>query len=186
MSFSLDLIEVASPCSASWDEMAGDDRVRFCRQCKLNVYNLSEMSREEAERFIRDHTAGQASSGTHRTCVRFYRRADGTVLTRDCPVGLKALRQRLARSLAATAGLMMALIGGTLFGEIISRRTPGGLTRPWDAFANWMDPRRRCNVLTGKVAMGGCSAPPPGLSAPPQLTPASTKELQPIDEQNGR
>src|SRR5947208_17157312 len=91
---SLDLIEVASPCPASWDEMVGDDRVRFCRQCKLNVYNLSEMGREEAEAFIRDHTAGQASSGNQtRTCVRLFRREDGTVMTRDCLVGMNALRQ---------------------------------------------------------------------------------------------
>jgi hypothetical protein len=42
----------------------------------LNVYNLSEMSQESAEALIAE-TEG-------RLCVRFYQRADGTVLTRDC------------------------------------------------------------------------------------------------------
>src|SRR3954468_21444310 len=74
----LDLIQIASPCSASWDEMVGDDRVRFCEQCKLSVYNVSDMGREEAEAFILERsTAGQVSSGTRaRACLRLFRRAD--------------------------------------------------------------------------------------------------------------
>src|SRR5690348_6654455 len=99
---SLDRIEIASPCSASWDEMEGDERVRFCRQCKLSVFNISDMGSGEAEAFIRERTAGRASSATQagsaaqiRTCVRLFRREDGTVITKDCPVGVRALRQRL-------------------------------------------------------------------------------------------
>ena len=33
----LDNIRIASPCSANWDEMFGDERKRFCGDCKLNV-----------------------------------------------------------------------------------------------------------------------------------------------------
>ena len=44
----LEIIEIASPCTASWDAMHGDNRVRFCDQCNLHVYNLSAMSRQEA------------------------------------------------------------------------------------------------------------------------------------------
>lgn len=72
--------------------MEGDDKVRFCSQCKLNVYNISEMSRTEAEDFLRK------SEG--RTCVRMFQRKDGTVLTRNCPVGLAAIRKRLAYAVA--------------------------------------------------------------------------------------
>src|SRR4029453_10412011 len=103
---SLDLIHVASPCPASWDEMTGDERVRFCKQCNLHVYNLSEMSREEAEEFV--------SRRGGRTCVKFFRRGDGTVLTKDCPVGVRALRQRFVRAAAALAGILVALVSGTL------------------------------------------------------------------------
>lgn len=42
---SLDTIEVASPCSADWEKMAGTDRVRHCSRCQLNVYRLSNMPR---------------------------------------------------------------------------------------------------------------------------------------------
>jgi hypothetical protein len=34
-------IRVASPCSADWEQMQGDDRVRHCDACNLNVYNLA-------------------------------------------------------------------------------------------------------------------------------------------------
>ena len=44
----LDDIQIATPCSASWDDMRGDDRVRHCGDCRMNVYNLSEMTRAEA------------------------------------------------------------------------------------------------------------------------------------------
>jgi len=175
---SLDLIEIASPCTASWDEMTGDERVRHCRQCKLNVYNLSEMRREEAESFMRERTG--------RTCVRFYRRADGTLLTRDCPVGVRALRQRFVRAVAALAGLFIALLGGTLFGGAISRRNAAVAT-PSQAFSDWIHPERRWSILLGKVAspvaaMGGCPAPI-GVVALPASEPAETPLLPPTAEQ---
>lgn len=81
-------IRVASPCSASWDAMDGDDRARFCVHCTKNVYDLSAMSRAEAEALVRGKEG--------RLCVRFYRRADGTVLTDNCPVGLRTHQVRSA------------------------------------------------------------------------------------------
>jgi hypothetical protein len=41
----LDRIRIASPCKVSWDEMAGDDRVRFCGHCAKDVYDLSALGR---------------------------------------------------------------------------------------------------------------------------------------------
>lgn len=83
----LDRIELATPCSMDWDAMKGDARVRFCGACHLNVYNLSALTRLQAEELITKREG--------RLCVRFLRRADGTVLTQDCPVGLAAVvRQR--------------------------------------------------------------------------------------------
>lgn len=90
----LEAVKIASPCNASWDEMKGDDRVRFCGGCEKNVYNLSAMAREEAESLLR------AKEGN--LCARLYRRADGTVITADCPVGAKRVRRR--RLALATVG----------------------------------------------------------------------------------
>jgi hypothetical protein len=94
----LDQIRVASPCQASWEAMEGDDQVRFCLQCSKNVYDLSGMTREAAERLVQE-TEGAI-------CVRFYRRADGTVLTADCPVGARKLRFRRAVIAAVGAGIL--------------------------------------------------------------------------------
>jgi hypothetical protein len=79
--------------------MTGNDRVRFCSQCSLNVFNLSAMTTQEAEDLLR-RTEGQL-------CVRFYRRSDGTILTKNCPVGLQAIRDRLTR---IRTGLIAAIL----------------------------------------------------------------------------
>lgn len=100
----LDNIRVASPCNAGWDQMYGDERRRFCSDCKMNVYNLSEMTRVEAESFLMN------SEG--RLCVRFYRRRDGTVITKDCPVGWKAVKRRVSRMVVAFSSLLATFLAG--------------------------------------------------------------------------
>ena len=97
----LENIRIAAPCPVSWDKMTGDEQVRHCQECKLNVYNLSEMTRREAESLI--------SSREGRLCVRFYRRADGTVLTRDCPRGLRKQIDRISRFAGAALSTLMSL-----------------------------------------------------------------------------
>jgi hypothetical protein len=103
----LDKIRVAAPCSADWDSMFGNERVRLCEQCHLHVYNLSEMSRVEADWLI-----NQAEG---RLCVRFYRRRDGSIITQNCPVGLRAIKRRLSRVATAVASFILSLVAGTGF-----------------------------------------------------------------------
>ena len=100
----LSSIKIASPCSRDWNEMIGTERKRFCGECKLNVYNLSGMSRQEAENLLIN------SEG--RLCVRFYRRADGSVLTKDCPVGWRAIKRRVSSVAAAAASMVFGIVGG--------------------------------------------------------------------------
>jgi hypothetical protein len=97
----IDGLRIATPCRTSWDAMEGDDRVRHCALCSLNVYNFSEMTRDEIHELLA-RTEG-------RVCVRLYRRADGTVLTRDCPRGLRELRRRASRAAAAIVAAFLAL-----------------------------------------------------------------------------
>src|SRR5262245_24496352 len=101
----LDRIAVASPCPVAWDDMTGNDRVRFCNQCNLNVYNISAMTKQEAESFI--------ANAEGRICAKFYRRADGGILTRDCPVGLRAARKKVSRAAAAAFSALVSLVGGS-------------------------------------------------------------------------
>jgi Carboxypeptidase regulatory-like domain len=98
--FDLQRIHVASPCPADWNKMAGDDRVRHCAECNLNVYNLSAMTEPEIQRLI--------ASKQGRLCARFYRRSDGTILTQDCPRGLSAVVRRISRAAAAVLAAVMS------------------------------------------------------------------------------
>ena len=100
----LDHLKIASPCSANWDQMFSfeDKRVRFCSQCNLNVYNLSGMSKNEAETLI-TKTEG-------RLCVRYYRRTDGSILTQNCPVGLKVIKRRVVWLGQVFHGMVLSLL----------------------------------------------------------------------------
>ena len=100
----LDHIKIASPCSADWNEMRGNDRQRYCSECKLNVYNLSEMTRREAENLLFEKEG--------KMCVRLYKRSDGTVITQDCPVGWQAIKQKVSRTATAIFSLLAGFFGG--------------------------------------------------------------------------
>lgn len=119
-------VRIASPCSADWNEMVGDERARFCGACRLNVYNLSGMSQAEAENLILQSAEG-------RLCVRFYRRADGTILTKDCPVGWQAIKQNVSKTAAAFASLVFTALGAigltNFFAASNERHTMGALER---------------------------------------------------------
>ena len=96
--FSLDQIQITAPCDVDWDSMSGDDRKRYCGLCKLNVYNLSEMSSAEAEALV--------SGSEGRLCARFARRPDGTVATQDCVPIRRRIARRMRRLRAAAAAVL--------------------------------------------------------------------------------
>jgi hypothetical protein len=168
--FSLDVIQVASPCRAAWDGMTGDDRVRHCGECQKNVYNLSEMSRAEADALIREHEG--------HLCVRFYRRKDGTMLTADCPVGVRAV---VARKLVACIAGALALVGLGLYqvglgGLLTSRHTPTQGTpmpRLWP-----LNPAPTRGMVMGEVV-----CPPPAIQVPPN-PPVATPDVELENEAN--
>lgn len=96
-------ILIATPCSAKWEEMDGDERSRFCNLCSLNVYNISSMTTKEAEAFL----AERLGRG-ERVCGNLFRRTDGTILTDDCPVALRKIRDT-ARLMRRKAASLLAL-----------------------------------------------------------------------------
>ncbi len=98
----LDHLQIASPCDAAWDAMTGDDRARHCALCDKTVYNLAALTRDEAMALF--------GNPEEMPCLRLWKRADGTVMTADCPVGLK-LRRRERRFVAAAVMLVLAGCG---------------------------------------------------------------------------
>jgi hypothetical protein len=112
----LDHVRISAPCSADWDAMIGTERARFCGQCRLNVYNLSGMTKREAEQLI--------ASSEGRLCVRFYRRADGTILTENCPMGLRTLKRRLSRTASAALSTILSFLAGLGLYTALDEREP--------------------------------------------------------------
>jgi hypothetical protein len=96
-------IRVATPCRADWEQMTGDERVRACGACNKSVYNLSSMTRDEAEALIIEKEG--------ELCVRYFRRADGTILLADCTVGVKQTRK--SRMIAAGITALLG-VGGLI------------------------------------------------------------------------
>ncbi len=163
-------LRVASPCKASWEAMDGDDRVRFCRECNRNVYNLSVMTETEARRVVAEREG--------RLCIRFYQRRDGTVLTSDCPVGKKRSFLRAgARTVAAIAGVAAGLTKLSACGPAEDEPMPMGeplmgtppIDPDWDAGAtDDDDPRHPDELIMGEIEisprplMGKLAAPTEG------------------------
>ena len=143
----LDNLKIASPCSADWNKMDGDERKRFCLDCKLNVYNLSGMTRYDAENLLR------LSEG--RLCVRYLQRADGTILTEDCPVGWAKVKQRMSVVAAAVFSLVVSVFGTLFVASLFSRRQVVGLVAIPAA-----TPRPKTVPLMGAIAMPSPSSTP--------------------------
>src|SRR5687768_2946411 len=96
-----DRINIPAPCDADWDSMIGNDRVRFCEHCKLDVTNLSVLTRPEAMRLV------ERSKG--RLCVRFVTRANGRVLTKQLPRKVHQIARRASRIAAGAFSATLSL-----------------------------------------------------------------------------
>ncbi len=98
----LDNLILAFPCPVKWESMTGDERKRFCNQCSKNVYDISDLSRYEAEKLLQ-------SNATEGICIKYYVRPDGKIKTDNCPPILKPIRKRL-KKLIHTASICCAFL----------------------------------------------------------------------------
>lgn len=95
----LDVIRIAEPCTEAWSSMTGDERARDCRKCDKTVFDLSVLTRAEAEALL-------AAKGAN-MCGRYVQRPDGAIVLADCLVTRKP-------RLATVAVVAAALVGGAL------------------------------------------------------------------------
>ncbi len=157
MAKSLNLLHnarIASPCPARWEEMNGDDRVRFCDRCEKHVYNLVDMEPDAAAALVREKNGD--------LCARAYQRADGTLLMGNCPVGLAAVRRRIRWLMGGiAAGLGLVVSAGAALGirlpSPINRKLSG--MEPFSRLAAWFAPPPPAPVpMRGRVIMGDFAA----------------------------
>lgn len=88
----LESLRVAEPCHEAWESMTGDARARHCERCDLQVFDLSQRTRAEAESLLSERTPGG------RLCVRYTIDARGAVVTRTSE------RERLVALLGGLRG----------------------------------------------------------------------------------
>lgn len=166
----LDAVQVKEPCTVPWASMRGDDTVRFCGQCRMHVYDLSAVTRGEAEALLRGRG--------ERLCVRFQKRADGTLVSSDCGPVRRAIRRRARWLRVAAAGIFAMFFPSALAGcgagaadSSGSQPLVGG-TRPDDPAPG--DPPRLQGEVYIPETMGrvACPSTDDAPGAPSDGTPA--------------
>ncbi len=147
MTISLQQLRLASPCSVKWDDMAGDHRTRFCAQCQLNVYDVVALTEAEVRELI------VQSEG--KFCGRLYLRRDGTIVTRDCPIGLAMLRRGWWWTLGKAAAAIALIGSGAAWA--INYAHPGRPTpsladaRPLDTIVRWLQDQQPVMQYPGGI-----------------------------------
>jgi hypothetical protein len=93
------------------------------------------MSRPEAEALVLDLEG--------KMCARLYRRADGTVLTEDCPVGVRHAKVIIYGTLyvaAAAVFLLFALLAGKATNKKSDTMAALRRIEPFATIINWLAP----------------------------------------------
>jgi hypothetical protein len=137
--------------------MVGDERVRLCLQCQKHVYNFSAMTQAEIAQVVREKEG--------RLCARFYRRADGTMLTTDCPLGAGRFWRQARTRLFASAALLAVAVGAALASgsdqaQPVKVPRINKLTLLWDAakaqVRSWFGIKPQNRFVMGEI----CVIPP--------------------------
>ncbi len=167
----LEGVRIASPCTANWNAMLGDNRVRHCTSCDKDVFNVAGMTRSEATQLLR----ARSDAGV---CIRMFRRADGTVLTADCPVGVEKKRVRRLVMIGAGAVASAASVAGGLWAwqEFVVSETLGGMA------PNRLDLPSQSQFqsqTTGTPIMGTASPVMGSAFVPPPQPPTATVKVTP-------
>lgn len=144
-------IDIPEPCSASWEEMTGDHRVRHCKGCNKNVVNLSAMPAVQGAALIAGNLDGDL-------CVRMTMRQDGTVVSGDAGDSERFAARQPWRGLPGLAGAALLALSAAGCAPADTQPVPAV---PAGATVN---PEPPVTVLMG--------APPASEPAPPPAAPA--------------
>ena len=115
----LNNMTIPSPCTADWSSMIGNEQVRFCEHCSLEVHNLSRMTRNQAERLV------ARSNG--RLCVRYHYDPADRALNSTVPQKLHHISRRVSR-IAAGAFSATLSITSAVAQNSTSSQTPNVAT----------------------------------------------------------
>ena len=140
----IDSVRVAKPCTESWNEMNGTDKIRFCSHCAKDVKNLSAMTRKEAMRIVSESNGG--------ICIRYEHDRSSSR-----PIFADRLFQITRRAPGLAAGVMSASIAlsSSGYGQSSSRPgdtpPPANIVRPADTSAKPGDDIPKGGSVLGTV-----------------------------------
>ena len=115
----LNNLTIPSPCVADWNSMIGNEEVRFCEHCSLDVHNLSVMTRNQAERLV--------ARSKERLCVCYHYDPAGRPLTLPVRQKLHRINRRVSR---IAAGAFTATLSIT---SAVAQNSTNSQTRSVDA-----------------------------------------------------
>lgn len=125
----LDNLTIPAPCTADWNSMIGNDQVRFCEHCNLDVHNLSLMTRYQAQRLV--------ARANGRLCVRYHQDTAGQPLTLPARQKLHRIGRRVSRIAAgaftATLSVSSAVAQNSASSQSVSLNQPNAA----QASARW-------------------------------------------------
>ncbi len=113
----LPVLETGKPCDMRWEDLPGDERVRFCGHCKKKVYNLAELGIDEVAELVSEQRGV--------ICARLVIRPDNTATEGSCG---PARRGRLWLA-GAMAGAVVAT--GAFASMLTSRQYLGAVSSRW-------------------------------------------------------
>ncbi len=138
------LPRISQPCSQDWRAMSGDNKLRYCEHCQLNVHNLDAMSLAEQEVLL-------AQRGT-RHCIAYV----GTDRSIRVRTGTWLLIQRLLRPWRAALALVAFVLPFGTSGCATAHSPPAV------AASQGTDDCKQARTLPdGKMFLGGISCEPP-------------------------
>lgn len=96
----LEQITIPNPCTNNWEQMIGNDQIRFCNQCSSQVFDLSKMTKKQVEGLVTEKQGN--------LCARIIRRADGTIQTIDNSTNKVSRIQPILKAASATIFVLIS------------------------------------------------------------------------------
>jgi len=165
----LSSLKIAAPCNADWDTMVGTERERFCSSCELNVYNISSMGSLEAERFLAERAGSKV-------CVQFFRRKDGTILSDNCPKGLRAMRDR-SKQILRIASSFVALVVSNFAAALANEPAKA---KPINSSSSTSSSSSASKVERGEPSLKTEGQPEQRLMGKPSMNGLNTGAISPV------
>ncbi len=149
--------------------MVGTERERFCSSCALNVYNISSMGSLEAERFLAERAGSKV-------CVQFFRRKDGTILSDNCPKGLRAMRDR-SKQILRIASSFVALVVSNFAAALANEPAKA---KPINSSSSTSSSSSASKVERGEPSLKTEGQPEQRLMGKPSMNGLNTGAISPV------